>query len=269
MCGAYREWTRVVVSMRVTRAEGYDEPRDSVSHDLVRWLAGIRMVPLLVPNALSDPEAFLDAVGAEAILLSGGNDLSPEAYHRGGVLGDVGPPRGGIGAPTADMAPARDRTERRLLSVAVERRLPTFGICRGMQMMNAFFGGSLRRLENARAHIATTHPVWPARESREQATDSRAQVLLGERTAANSYHGYGIEIEDLAQALRPLAFARDGTVEALFHPELPMAAVMWHPERPGPSRDADACLLRHLFRDTARWLAIVGERAPEQAGGTP
>ena len=56
----------IAVTMRV--ATGGREARDAISHDWVRLLAKYRVTPLLVPNQLPDPEAYVDAFAARGLL---------------------------------------------------------------------------------------------------------------------------------------------------------------------------------------------------------
>ena len=63
------------VSMRVTDAVGYRDPRDAIGQDVVRWIESIGHTPVLVPNALRDIELFLGRLAIGAVILTGGNNL--------------------------------------------------------------------------------------------------------------------------------------------------------------------------------------------------
>lgn len=121
---------RVAVSLRVVDAVGYTEPRDALSHDWARRLDGLGALPLLVPNALAEPRGVLAELGAEALLLSNGDDLDPRS--------------------------PRDRTERALLDEAIALRLPVLGVCRGFQLINDYFGGSAVAVEG---HVGAPHAI--------------------------------------------------------------------------------------------------------------
>ncbi|MEU0468960.1 MULTISPECIES: gamma-glutamyl-gamma-aminobutyrate hydrolase family protein [unclassified Amycolatopsis] len=122
-------------------------------------------------------------------------------------------------------APERDALERYLLRRALERGLPVIGVCRGMQLVLDAFGARLRRV---RGHVAVEHRVTGPR---------------GERTV-NSYH-------DWAVLQAPPEFevtARCGpVVEAVRHRSLPLAGIMWHPERADPVHDEDVELFSEVF----------------------
>lgn len=216
--------------MRVVQAGGYHEPRDAISHDWLRRLGELGLVPVLLPNAVGDPAAYLGAVGVDLLILTGGNDLGPETY-------------GGDPAKPSDAAPIRDQAEFAMLRYAVSRKLPVLGNCRGLQAINVYFGGGLaRELDTGLRHGGAEHPV-------EICEAGMGLVLGADRLTVNSYHRSGILDKHASPVLR--VFARvpgDGSIEGLYHPELPIAGVMWHPERPHPARAADARLIQALLR---------------------
>ncbi len=64
----------------------------------------------------------------------------------------------------------------------------------------------------------------------------------------NSYHDDGILQADLAPNLRATAVCPvDGMIEALLHPEAPVAAIQWHPERDNPASTFDQALFKQMF----------------------
>ena len=205
----------VFVSMRSSDSATYVEERDAISHDWSRFFSAHGIVPVLVPNALDRPVELLGQLPGRGLLLTGGDDLGE--------------------AP-------RDRTERRLLRAAVERRLPVFGACRGLQLVNLAFGGTVAR-RSGEGHVAKDHPV--------EVTDSLGGTLPLGRFQVNSFHNDCVRTDGLAGDLRAFALAPDGIVEGLYHPGLPITAVQWHPERPNSGQELDAALLKRWFDQCA------------------
>ncbi len=104
--------------------------------------------------------------------------------------------------------PARDATERYLLSWAEKNLVPVLGICRGMQMMGVWAGGSLKRM----AGQVTRH------------------LLQGEVVGeVNSFHDFSLSGCPLG--FEVVARSEDGEIEAIRHTDLPWEGWMWHPER--------------------------------------
>lgn len=123
-------------------------------------------------------------------------------------------------------APERDATETILADWAMARSLPLLGVCRGMQFLVTHLGGGI---VPAPGHVAVRHDVSGAW--------GRQQV--------NSYHNF--VVQTLPPGLEAVAHADDGTIEAFRHTVLPVAGMMWHPERELAFSDASLALLRDFF----------------------
>ena len=184
---------RIALTMRVTNAADYHEPRDSISHDWMRTLEGWGMTPLPTPNAVADAAAYLSALSPDLLILTGGDDS-----------GDI---------------PERDKAEGLMLSHAIDVGLPVLGVCRGMQMINQHYGGKTVSVEGhaGNSHAVAIEPTW--------------QNFYGAETMVNSYHRLGISGDELGQGLTPTVFDGNNLVEGFQQREKKLAAIMWHPER--------------------------------------
>lgn len=121
-----------------------------------------------------------------------------------------------------DIAGHLDATESFLIQSFVESRRPILGICRGMQELNVYFGGTLfDRIPGHQApHRDLIHPTW---------TEGPLQKLFGPVADVTSNHHQAVET--LGEGLVAAQWAPDGIMEALFHRTLPIIGVQWHPER--------------------------------------
>jgi putative glutamine amidotransferase len=175
---------------------------------------GLEAVLLAPPEGRS-----LRETGVQGLLISGGTDVDPALYGR-------------QPAPESD-APdhKRDRLESRLLREALQRDVPVLGICRGMQFLNVFHGGTLYQHHGHQAthRVRSADPSLAAHDVLVQAGSRLAGIVGGGRCAVNSRHHQAAE--RVSYLLTISARAPDGTVEALERKDKPfVVAVQWHPE---------------------------------------
>jgi putative glutamine amidotransferase len=173
--------------------------------------------PLLVPPSEDGIEETLAAL--DGLVFPGGSDLEPELY------GQEPHPE------TYGVVPARDRAELALLTGALDRDLPVLAICRGSQVLNIARGGDLvQHLPEILGHERHKEDpgVFGDHDVRIDPA-SRLGSLLGEGAPIKSHHHQGFG--RLGEGLREVAWAEDGTVEAIEDPERRfMLGVLWHPE---------------------------------------
>ena len=181
-----------------------NESRDGLDARLVSLIDGLDFAPRPMPNGLRRPDLFISETNPAGIILSGGNTIGDE--------------------------PERDATEEALLSHALRSGIPVLGICRGMQMINLYLGGTLTHVSG---HAGERHSV-------------RGRITAFFDRDVNSYHD--LAIEGLAAGLDVEASAPDGVIEAISHDNLPWFAMMWHPEREEKLAPEDLLLLTDLFR---------------------
>ncbi len=223
----------------------------SVAHWVLAGHAMAVMVPAVTRDSLvkrSDLDLNDYARALDGLVLQGGNDVAPECYGQ---------------VPLCDEwagDAVRDRYEMELIGAFVRAGKPVFGICRGLQLVNVMFGGTLwqdiaTQVPGSRPHRELgryenhTHSVAFEPGSR------LAQLYPGLATATtNSIHHQGI------QTLAPgfVVEARcpeDGMIEAIRRQEGSyVAAVQWHPEfhEPGPGRHLDDTALLNDFLQACR-----------------
>jgi gamma-glutamyl-gamma-aminobutyrate hydrolase PuuD len=207
----------------------------------------------VVLDASADPAARAAAFAAmEGLLLTGGADLDPARYGR--------PNEGSTG-----VEPDRDALEAEAWAAAAERDLPVLGLCRGMQAINVFMGGSL--LQHLAGHAgaayghgpAMTHPVRLVPGTRLgrilAPTTTRAGTL-----EVNSYHHQAIRPTDLAPGLAPAAWASSAVGEIVEAVEATtgrfVVGVQCHPERTESTPPAFDRLWR-FFVDACRGPAAA------------
>ena len=179
-------------------------------------------IPVVLPA--TDPSAAAQVVARlDSLLLSGGGDIRPSRY------GDTGPQH----EKTYGIDDARDAWEDALLEAAFAIDLPVLCICRGIQVLNVFCGGTLWQDVPTEMPGAESHKQ-PEGGSHLTAHVVRASGLLAEaygmnEVGTNSFHHQGIK--EVGAGLVACGTTPDGLVEAVVMPNKSFVLGMqWHPE---------------------------------------
>ena len=191
----------IAFTQRIVTDPVTGERRDCLDQKWGDFATEIGALAVGLQNQAPQTAAYLlEALSPSLVVLTGGN--SPVGFN--------------------DNATAeRDAFEHALIEVCSKNHVPLLGICRGMQIINIHFGGTLCPINQ---HIATRHKVY---------TSSK------ETRNVNSYHAWGISVSDLAPSLLSEAVDADGYIEAFRHNSSRIAGIMWHPEREVPFVRAD------------------------------
>ncbi|MDR3197789.1 MAG: gamma-glutamyl-gamma-aminobutyrate hydrolase family protein [Planctomycetaceae bacterium] len=228
----------------------YDELRNSywMLPGYMQALEHAGAIPVMLPLTADNPVLRRLAQHFDGFLFSGGQDIAPELYGE--------QPATYCGA----VCPERDAMEKSLLEFVLELDKPVFGICRGIQFMNVFFGGTLYQdipsqlqteipiLHSQKppyhepVHSVTVEPETPLFQilqngelpntisnniPNDNSKDNSSGIPF--KIPVNSFHHQGIC--RLAAELKSAACAPDGLIEAVYHPDKRFVfAVQWHPE---------------------------------------
>lgn len=162
----------------------------------------------------------------DGLLLPGGGDIDPRLYHQHKKK------------YSQDIDRPRDTIETILMKIALKRRVPILGICRGMEMINVHLGGTLYQDLHAEMHSPITHFNVIKNTDQDHIAhtvsiikNSMLYTILGkESLAVNSIHHQGVN--KLGTGLMVSATSSDGLAEAIELPNYPfLIGVQWHPER--------------------------------------
>lgn len=191
---------RIGITLRIVKASNYDEMRDSLSHDWELFLQKLNFFPIFIPNSLSDVESFLKEMEVDGLILSGGDNIGENKE--------------------------RDKTERKIIKFGITYKIPIFGVCRGMQVLNDYFGGKLT-MDDSIKHVENPHKI-------SLSSVKLQSILEKDSFQVNSFHKNLIKKNQLGKDLKLFAYCpTDMTVEGFIHKDYPIMGVMWHPERSG------------------------------------
>lgn len=199
-----------------------DDDRIRLRQEYFEVVAAAGGIPVVMPPFVEQSRIgeWLDAVGAEAVLLTGGCDPDPQIYREY--------PREGLGRVSL----RRDVYELGLLDCAMERNLAVLGICRGLQLVNVAFGGTL--YQDMASQMGDEFAVHDAGgEALHQVAfvpgSEVGRLFGGDYADTNSHHHQCVRI--VGDGLTVSGTTVDGVVEALECPAKRIVAVQFHPER--------------------------------------
>jgi len=201
---------RFGITTRITQANGYEESRDSLAHDWADFFT--REFPkdiwASIPNIGSDAVRYFQSLSLNVLILSGGDSIGE--------------------------TPKRDETEFALLDYALKKSIPVIAVCRGMQIVNSYFGGNILMGDQnfVSNHRATRH-----------------EVVFEDETilSLNSYHNNLIHEQSLSPHLSVLARCKeDNSIEAFTGRGL--IGIMWHPEREMDDKNQSTKLIKTFIQ---------------------
>lgn len=194
--------------------------RSFVEEDYVTSIIAAGGVPLILP-VTSDKGVIKQQVEQiDGLLMSGGHDIDPSLYGE--------EPRRALGETFL----ARDHFDMELLHQAELKDMVVFGICRGIQIMNVAYGGSLYQdlsyMEDS--YIKHEQERNPERATHKIEISANSFLAKTNETSfrVNSFHH--LALRNIAEGFRVCAQAEDGVVEAIEHESGRMYAVQFHPE---------------------------------------
>jgi putative glutamine amidotransferase len=214
---------------------GYGVPENYV--DALRRAGG--RATLILPGDDRTPSELLDRF--DGLLLVGGGDVEPSRYGQEPVETIYG------------VEPDRDAFEVDLLREADRRSMPTLCICRGMQVLNVAFGGTLVQHlpddDRFMAHGTPSGADELLHDVKLAAGCRIAAAAASEIVACSSHHHQGVD--RLGEGIAATGWSEDGLVEAIERESGWMVASQWHPEDTAERDPAQQGLFDELVRRAA------------------
>ena len=211
---------RPVIGISANRKEGLSCIAEPYFQSVVK--AG--GIPVLIPVVADAGILTAIVKGLDGLILSGGGDIAP-VFLDEKPISELG-----------DIDSYRDTYDLMLLRLACNRQLPVFGICRGHQLINIAFGGTL--YQDIHTQFSSEALQHSQAEPRDRAThtvqiidkNSKLSLIMQGRDTiqVNSFHHQAVK--EVAPEFITTALSPDGLNEAIEHPEYAIFSVQWHPE---------------------------------------
>jgi putative glutamine amidotransferase len=189
-------------------------------HDAIAKSGGI---PVILPYVTDLQQMKKLASKLDGLVLTGGNDISPRFFQE--------EPHPHLG----EVSPERDQFEIEFLKIFYPTKKPIFAICRGIQVINVFLGGTLYQDLPSESDSGIQHsqkaPRHYAAHSIQVFPDTFLyQVVKSDKIFVNTYHHQAVK--QVANSLRVSAVAPDGVIEGIETKEQDrfLLGVQWHPE---------------------------------------
>lgn len=177
----------------------HDAEINSVESAWINLFEKINFSVITIPcSKPKNIDKIFKKIDFDLIILSGGNNIF-------------------INKKIINASKKRDDCENMIINICLKNNIPVIGICRGMQILNIYFGGSIDKIKN---HSNKKHYV--------KYNSNKISFLPNK---VNSYHDFGIKSKNLGKNLIPIGNDFNNNVEIFFHQTKKIIGLMWHPER--------------------------------------
>lgn len=211
---------RIGITQRVIKHKSYNEFMDCLDLNWAKLLISLEILPIPLPlTQASIVSKTWKSLKLDGIIFSGGNTLAGYSDHT-----DI----------PENISPERDFFEMALMKEALSTKTEILGVCRGLQLINTFYNGELKRLSG---HAGTRHSLIKEESS----------IKFQLPSEVNSFHDFVIPRKLLGEGLTPLAYDNEGNIEAFYNQEDKVIGIMWHPEREKNFLKSDCDLIKSHF----------------------
>lgn len=183
-----------------------DDKKSYVNLSYYQLFKNQDVIPIILPYIMDKKKLLQILKMGNGLILCGGIDINPKYFQKK--------------YQKSVYIDALDQYDFLLLELAIQLKMPVFGICRGLQVINVYFHGSLT--EHIENHMQTNHKIFFSNK------DENIFNHFHDVEMVNSFHHQSIL--DLGHHLICCAKSQDGVIEAIYSKKYPIYAIQWHCE---------------------------------------
>lgn len=200
--------------MKKVLIAGYSDATINYQNSFARLSAAFDTFPSRSEGLPS--ELCRSARNYDGLVLPGGGDITPELF-------------GAVNQGSRDIDTRLDRLQLEALDAFLEAGKPVLGICKGLQVINVYFGGTIIQDLPEHSRLVHAYDNGDKIHVTKAAKGTFPEQLYGKTPVVNSAHHQGVHV--VGDGLLVAQYSRDFVVEALYHEKLAVIGVQWHPER--------------------------------------
>lgn len=192
---------RALITQR-QEINNHGEVVETLERDYINYFNEIDTEVISVSAFQDNYMELIERLDINLIIFSGGGNSSPNYY---------------LGEMSGYIQKERDLLEEKLFKIALQKKIPILGICRGMQHLNGIYGGKISYLEKIRP-IGKEHKVF--------------LISYNKTIEVNNYHNDGILKENIGKDLEVIGLDVEyNVVEGFISKKNKVLGIQWHPER--------------------------------------
>ncbi len=205
---------KIAISQRLISNQKYFEIREALD---IKWgllFKELNFLPIILPIEFNYKKIF-ENIKIEGIILTGGNDLN--------VISK------------SSLSLKRDNFEKAIIRYGIKKNIPIYGMCRGMEIITEYFGGSLKKVKGQVG----------VRQKLNINNNSKYFSELIKIKSVNSFHNYAVD--NLPKDLIVSASNKNGIIKAIEHKKYKILSQMWHTERESKFDKNQVNLIKNFF----------------------
>lgn len=187
---------KILISQEIFYRINYSSYYDILELKWYDLMSKIGYSLLPAPNNNNQLNKILNNIDFKGIILTGGGDLFNNKLNKKIII--------------------RNKIESKLINYGVKNNIPVLGVCRGMMLINQYFGGKISKINN---HVNNNHYIYG------ELFNKTIKVKV------NSFHSYGIKPHNIGNNLINILSDKKNNIEMLKHQKFKIYGIMWHPER--------------------------------------